>query len=345
MSRPFHDYPAGPSCSDNAPWHYQQNVSYDYPSRYDVYSSGARAAALGESGSTSGFPDSATFSPSYDYADSPEIFSFDEYESSSPLSPSCSTTSSSSSCSDAPITPYYQGTNGLPLPAVPLLYTKLDAPVGGEYQEAVSPEPAYECEEWDEDVTQTYSSVAMPESSIRSSAAHPNYDTNAAALWACEAAIAQFQYFDTSPTSARAPDPPTYATYLTSDSTAVASSPVSPQHAHDQYPPSSHPQVSCLPPAFLSCFPLKLHQPQPRRSIPVVSLSELASASSDDVSQSSPHFQRTTPSVLSPHELQSPSSHDVSMTSYLPASAGAFPMAAYPSSCSCSKCTGHYSIL
>ncbi|KAJ6520242.1 hypothetical protein C8R45DRAFT_954421 [Mycena sanguinolenta] len=344
MSHPFNDFFTGPNGSDNAPWHFQQNVSYDYPSPYDAYSSGARAAALGESGSTSRFPDSATFSPSYDYADSPEIFSFDEYESSSPLSPSCSTTSSSSSCSDAPMTPYYGGTNGLPLPAVPLLYTKLDLPIEGEHQETVSPEPAYAYEGWDEDATQTYSNVAIPESSIRSSAAHPNYDNNAAALWACEAAIAQFQYFDTSPTSAPAPDPPTYTTYSSADSTA-ASSPVSPQHAYDQYPSSSHPQVSCLSPTLLSCFPLKLHQPQPRRSIPVVSLSELASASSDDVSQPSPHFQRTSASVLSPHELQSPSSRDVSMTSYLPSSADAVPMAAYPPACSCPECTAPYSIL
>ncbi|KAJ7269316.1 hypothetical protein B0H12DRAFT_32695 [Mycena haematopus] len=322
MSHPFNDYYAGPSCSDNAPWDFQQDVSYDYPSPYDVYSSGARAAALGKSGSTSGFPNSTTFPPSYDY-------SLDEFElSSSPLSPSCSTSSSSSSCSDVPITPYYQGTSGLLLPPVPLLYTGLDAPLGGEYQEAVSPVSAYGYEGWDEDATQTYSNLALPESSIRASAAHPGYDANAAALWACDAAIAQFQYFDTSPKSTPAPDPPIYAPYPSSDSTTATSSAVSPQHAHEYQYTSSHPQISCLSPSVLSCLPLKLHQPQPRRSIPLVSLSALASSSSEDVSQSSPHFQRVAASVLSPHELQSPSSHDVSMTSYsdLPSSADALPM-------------------
>jgi len=345
MSHPFHDYAAGPSCSDSAHWHSQQNMSYDYQSPYDAYPSGARAGALGESGSTSGFPNSATFSPSYDYSYSPEMFSFDEFESSSPLSPS----SSSSSCSDAPITPYYQTTGGLPLPRVPLLYTGLDAPVDGEYRESVSPvASAYRYEGWDEeDATQTYSTVTMPDlsSAAHASAVQPEYDTSAAAtLWACKAAIAQFQYFDASPTSAPAPDPPIYATYPSSDFAAVTSSAVSPLHAHEY--PSLHPPVSCLSPALLSCPPLKLHQPQPRRSIPVVSLSALASASSEDVSQPSTHFERATSPALSLLELQFPGSPDACMTSYsvLPSSADALPMAAYPPRCPCPECTDPYSI-
>ncbi|KAF7347477.1 hypothetical protein MVEN_01503900 [Mycena venus] len=357
MSRPFNDYVAGPSCSDSAHWHSPQNVSYDYQSPYDFYSSGARAVALGESGSTSRFPDSATFSPSYDYAYSPEadMFPFDDYESSSPISPSCSTSSSSSSCSDAPITPCYKPAGGLPLPPVPLLYTGLDAPpVDEKYQECVSPVGSvYGYEGWDEDTTQTYSSV--PESRARPAAAHPAYDSNGATLWPCEGANA---YFDASPTSAPAPAPdrPIYATYPSSDFAAVTSAAVSPQHAHTHthaYPSSSsHPPVSCLSPALLSCPPLKLHQPQPRRSIPVISLSTLASASSeDDISQQpSVHFARTAAAspTLSPLELQFPPSHDACMTSYsaLPSSADALPIAAYPLQCPClcPECTDPYSI-
>ncbi|KAJ7361309.1 hypothetical protein DFH08DRAFT_370449 [Mycena albidolilacea] len=348
MSRPFSDYPAGPSSSDSPQWHSQQNLPYGYTSPYNVYSGGARAAALGESGSTSGFPDA--FSPSYAYADSPEMFPSAEFEPSSPISPSCSTSSSSSSCSDAPITPYYSTTG--PLPPVALLYTGLDAPVGGENHQSVSPvASAYGYEEWDnedamewdDDATQIYPS--MPESSIRSSAVHPEYDA-AAALWAAsEAAIAQFQYLDAFPASAPALDHPTYAAYPSSDFTAVTSSAVSLQHAHEY--PSSHSPVSSLSPALLSRSPLKLHQPQPRRSIPVISLSALASASSEGTlqSQSSAYFRRPTSPALSPLELQSPSSHDVCMTSYsrLPSSADASPIAAYSSQCPCPECTGSYS--
>ncbi|KAJ7889094.1 hypothetical protein B0H14DRAFT_2692315 [Mycena olivaceomarginata] len=47
-----------------------------------------------------------------------------------------------------------------------------------------------------------------------------------------------------------------------------------------------HPEV-CISPALLSCAPpLKLHQPQPRRSIPVVSISALASMSLENVQSS-----------------------------------------------------------
>ncbi|KAJ7651502.1 hypothetical protein DFH06DRAFT_1207161 [Mycena polygramma] len=332
MSHPYNDYHAGPSCSDSASWHYhQQNTPYDYQSPYDGYTSGGRAATLGESGSTN-FPDSATFSPSYDYADSPEMF-FDEFESSSPLSPSGSASSSSSSCSDAPITPYDQTTGGLPLPPVGLLYTRLDPPAGGEYHESVASPYAYD--RWEEDAAQrAYPSVAMPESRVRSSAAQPQYDT-ASALWACEAAIAQFQYFDAPP----APGRSNYTTYASSDFPPVTSSAVSPPRAQED--PSSYASVSCLSPALLSCPPpLKLHQPQPRRSIPVVSLSALASASSEDVAQASPRFTRATTSpALSPLELQFPPSQDARMTSY--SAPDTVPFAAYPPPCPCLQCTTH----
>ncbi|KAJ7812931.1 hypothetical protein B0H14DRAFT_2855704 [Mycena olivaceomarginata] len=47
-----------------------------------------------------------------------------------------------------------------------------------------------------------------------------------------------------------------------------------------------HPEM-CISPALLSCAPpLKLHQPQPRRSIPVVSISALASMSLENVQSS-----------------------------------------------------------
>ncbi|KAJ6523599.1 hypothetical protein B0H19DRAFT_1085671 [Mycena capillaripes] len=346
MAQPFNDYPAGPSCSDSAYWHYHQTMAYDYQSPYDIYSSGARAPTLGESGSTSGFSDSATFSPSYEYADSPDMFSYDEFESSTPLSPSGSASSSCSSCSDAPITPYDQTTGGgLPLPPVGLLYTKLDAPVGGEYHDSVPPVASpYAYEGWDEDATQTYHTAVMPESSMRSSAARTEYDS-AAALWACETAIAQFQYFDASPTSGLAADRPTYATYPSSDLSAVTSSADSSPHAPEY--PSSYPQISCLSPALLSCPPpIKLHQPQPRRSIPVISLSALASASSEDVSQASLRLERPTASpALSPLELQFPPSHDARMTSYSALSSSADPLPiVYPPRCVCPECTHPYSI-
>jgi hypothetical protein len=241
------------------------------------------------------------------------------------------------------MTPYHQTTGGLPLPPVGLLYTRLDPPPGGEYHDCVQPvaSPPYAYEGWDEDATQTYRSVAMAESSVRSSAVHPQFD-NAAALWACEAALAQFQYFDASPTSGLAPDRPNYATYSSSDPPAATSSAVSSPHAHPQEYPS-YPPMSCLSPALLSCPPpLKLHQPQPRRSIPVVSLSVLASASSEDVSQT----ERANSPALSPLELQFPSPHDPRMTSYsaLPSSADTLPIAYPPHCCPCPECTDLYSI-
>ncbi|KAJ6601422.1 hypothetical protein DFH09DRAFT_562995 [Mycena vulgaris] len=336
MSRPFDDYAAGPSYSDSprASWHSHQNMPYD-PAPYDIYSSGATVSE--STSTTSMFPDSAPFSPS-DYADSP--FSFDEFESTTPLSPSSSASSSSSSCSDAPITPYYQAPDGLPLPQVGLLYTALDATVEGEYCGSSLAEPAYgseyEYEGWEEeDTTQTYRSVALPESSMRSS----TYD-NPDALWACESAIAQLQYFDASPTSGFAPEPLTYATYTSSDFPAVTSSAVSPPHAQ-QYP-FLYPPVSCLSPAALSCAPpLKLHQPQPRRSIPVVSLSALATGS-ESTPKTSSHFDRPTSPALSPLTLQFPSSQaqGVGMTSYsaLLSSADKPPMLVYPPQCSCPEC-------
>ncbi|KAF8204294.1 hypothetical protein K438DRAFT_1964652 [Mycena galopus ATCC 62051] len=295
MSHPFNDYFAGPSCSDIHMMPIQAGPAQSRSANLDPL---------------------------------PDI-SFDEFESSSPLSPS--TSSSSSSCSDAPVTPYYQATSELPLPRVALLYTGLDPPVGGEYQEPVSPvAPAYEYEEWDEDedATRTYSNVAIPESSLRSSVAHPDYDPNPAVLWACtEAAIAQFQYFDASPTSAPAPDPPTYATYLSSD----------PPPLHRLFHPTMH--TNTLLRIQCQC------RPQPRRSIPVVSLSALASASSENPSHSSTNFERAASPLLSPIELQSPSSHDVFMTSYsgLPPSADALPIA-YGPRCPCPQCTDPYSI-
>ncbi|KAJ7492220.1 hypothetical protein FB451DRAFT_522189 [Mycena latifolia] len=335
MSRPFDDYPAGPSYSPsaNASWHSHQNMPYDYPSPYDIYASGASAATLGEAATTtSAFSGSATFSPSYDYADSP--FSFDEFDA-TPLSPSSSASSSSSSCSDAPVTPYYQPRGGIPLPQVGMLYTALDATAGGDYCDSTLAESAYGYEGWEEeDATQRYCGASMPESSLRSSAIHAEYN-NSDALWACESAIAQLQYFDAPPGSGFSPDPPTYAS---SDLPAVTSSAISPPHAQE-YPP-----VSCLSPAALtSPPPLKVHQPQPRRSIPVVSLSALASGT-ENIPQSSSPFERTTISpAISPLEHQFPSLHAQgvgSMTSYsdLP-SADSLPMAAYLSRCPCPACT------
>ncbi|KAJ7116804.1 hypothetical protein C8R43DRAFT_960829 [Mycena crocata] len=341
MSPPFNEYPAGPSYSDNANagWHSHQNMTYDYPAPYD-YSSGT---SLGES---SGFSDSAPFSPTYDYTNSPEMFSFEEY--SMPLSPSCSASSSSSSCSDAPITPYYVAP---PLPNTGILFTGLDGAGCGEYCDDGQSEYTYEG--WEEDATQTFPGVAMPESSVRSSAMHTDYDDDPAALWACESASAQLQYFDASqqPSLASqqpslAPEPPTYASFASSDFPAVTSSAVSPPHAHEypssypppSYPPPSNPPVACLSPAALSCPPpLKVHQPQPRRSIPVVSLSALASSSlsSEPIPQPSVHMPRSSP-TLSPLELQFPSC----MTSYsgLSTSADNLPMVAYPPHCSCPSC-------
>ncbi|KAJ7687411.1 hypothetical protein B0H17DRAFT_1136316 [Mycena rosella] len=310
MSRLFDDYAAGPSYSDNASasWHSHQSTPYDYP---DFYSSGACAAATGESPATgSEFSDSA-FSPSYDYADSP--FSFDELESTTPLSPSSSASSSSSSCSDAPITPYYQLHGGIPLPKVEMLFTGLDATVCRQYCDSTLEESAYGYESWDEedeDVTMRYSGgVEMSESSMRSSAMYTKYDSSDA-LWACESAITQLQYSDASPRSGFAPDPPTYAS---SDFRTVTSSAVPLPHAHEY--PFSYPPVSCLSSAALAAPPpLKLHQPQPRRSIPVVSLSALASESENIPS----HFERTTSQTVSPRELRLPSSQaqGVAMTSY-----------------------------
>lgn len=328
----FNEYPGGPSYSESpsASWHSPQNTPYDYSAAYDMYSSGAR---VGESPSTSGFSDSATFSPSYNYPDSPDMLSFDD--STTPLSPSSST---SSSCSDAPITPYYQAP---PLPSTSLLYTGLDP---GKYCHSPSPAEmhAYD-EEWeDADATQMYH-IAVPESSMRSSAFHPEYD-HAAALRACDDAIAQLQSFDASPLSCVAPDPPSYASSYASSSfpaVSLTSSAVSPPHAQEYT--SSYPPDLCLSPSLLSCPPpLKLHQPQPRRSIPVVSLAALACDSA-----SSESSVRATSPALSPLELQFPASQRVGMTSYsgLLSSADNLPMASYPPCCSCSECAVPYSII
>ncbi|KAK7063865.1 hypothetical protein R3P38DRAFT_15059 [Favolaschia claudopus] len=328
MSYPCHDYPgpASPCCSERACWLSHPNAAYQYPSPYDFYASGASAAAFGESGSTSEY-----MSPSYGAAAvSPVPFSSDDFESLSPISPSCSTSSSSSSCSDAPITPYYQPVGGLPLP---LLYSGLDADICDQYREGcLSPEDESLCkyEGWEEeDVTQTYSNIAIPESSMRSSAMLPEYDPTSTALWAqSDSAIASYNYFDASPTSATAPDPPVYATYPgpSSHLTAVASSIVSPQHANE-YPSLHQHPVSCLSPAVLSCPPpLEVLQPQPRREIPVISLAALAAASTE-VLPKSPHLdERVTSPALSPLELQSP---------YSP----------YPHPpCPCAQCAAPYSI-
>ncbi|KAJ7150324.1 hypothetical protein C8R46DRAFT_1124623 [Mycena filopes] len=337
MSSPYYNDDFHRSCAEeeNSPWHSHQNMPpYDYP--YHLYApSGARH---GESSSTAPrFPD--TFSPSYNYADSPEMF-FDEFEAGSPLSPSSSTSSSSSSCSDAPITPYYQGTGSLPLPAAALLYTKLDTPAGGGgYYDSSSGSgspDAYCCdayyeEGWEEDSEMTmhkYKYDDSPECAAALSACQHLEEYDAAATqWACEEAVAHFRRLDASPASAAcAPPPQPYTTHpypypppplsvsaatvtssSSSSSSAAAASPVRTTQAQAQeYPGPMYPSppVSCLSPALLqSCPPppplkLQLHQPQPRRSIPVVSLAVLASASS-----SGPHFAESSP-ALSPLELQ-----------------------------------------
>ncbi|KAJ7024366.1 hypothetical protein C8F04DRAFT_160199 [Mycena alexandri] len=338
MSYSYDHFHAGPSGAANSNWHSQQNVPYHLPGPYYPYSSGA---TLGESGTTSQYPD--TFSPSYNYADSPEMFSFDDFEAGSPLSPS-SASSSSSSCSDAPITPYYPGTSSLP--PVALLYTKLDAPAGGEYYDSTSPVGSpYAYEGWEEkDATHKYAAASAAIMHESSAPPYPEYDA-AATQWACEEAIAHFHLLDASPTSVCAPDPPTYTTYPPPpDFPAVTSSAASPLQQHTQEYPL------CLSPALLSCPPpLKLHQPQPRRSIPVVSLSVLASAQPSDSEEVAPppsaaHFART---ALSPLELQFPASHDARMTSYSLPSADVLPIAAYPSPahrCPCPECMDAYSI-
>jgi hypothetical protein len=338
----FDEYPAGPSYSDtttdpDASWRSHQNLPYDYPAPYAIYSSGASAANVGESptATTTGFPDYATFSPSYDYADSP-FSSFDDFECGMPLSPS-SSASSSSSCSDTPVTPYYQSPGGVPLPG--LLFTGLDPIPGGDHCHNMT-ESSYADEGWeDEDATQTYCSVAMPESNVRSSVMHTEYH-HPDALWASESAVAQLQYFDASPSSYFAPDPPSYAS---SDFPAVTSSAVSPPHAQEY--PFSYPPPSCLPPAAFSCpTPLKLHQPQPKRSIPVVSLSALAFESETETApQLSVHFERaSSPPALSPLEspFWSSQAQGACMTSYLGllSPADTLPMAAYPPRCSCREC-------
>ncbi|KAJ7508686.1 hypothetical protein B0H11DRAFT_39224 [Mycena galericulata] len=314
MSCLFDDYPGAQSPR----WNPQP---YDSPESYHMYSCGAR---VGESASTSGF---SAFSPSYNYADSPDMLAFDE----TPLSPS----SSSSSCSDAPITPYYQAP---PLPNTGILYTGLDGAAAREYCGSPPRAEPYTYEGWeDPDVTQTYRTAAA-ESSLRSSALYTEYD-HAAALRACDDAIAQLQSFDTSPTACVAPDAPNYATYVCSSFPPVTSSAVSPPHAHEY--PCSYPPNLCLSPALLSCPPpLKLHQPQPRRSIPVVSLSALACDSSEPTA-------RDTSPALSPLELQFSASQSVGMTSYsgLLSSADSLPIAAYQPCCSCPDCTPAYSIL
>lgn len=314
MSR---QYPAGPSYSDspNASWHSHQNMPYDYPAPYDIYSG------------------SATLSPSSDYVHSP--FSFDEFDATTPLSPSTSASSSSSSGSDAPITPYYQARGGMPLPPVGMLFTPLDSTTGGrEYCDSTIAESLYGYEGWEEDdATVGHRGTGIPESSPR--AKHAQYDYS-------DALFAQTQYFNDSPGSGFPPEPPVYAP---SGFATIASLAVSHPHAPD------YSTVSCLSPAVLSLPPpLKLHQPQPRRSIPVVSLAALASGS-ENIPQLPSHFERPTSPTVSPLTLQFPSlqaqaggSMTSSYSGVLPSPDGP-PIAAYPSPCSCPECTEPYSIL
>ncbi|KAJ7755048.1 hypothetical protein DFH07DRAFT_959614 [Mycena maculata] len=333
MSCPFNDYPGELSYSDsatNASWEPQYNMSHEYPSPYDIYSSGAR---LGESASTSGFSESAIFPQSYNYADSPDMMPFDE-----PLSPSCSVSSSSSSCSDAPITPYRQSPGGMPLPNVGILYTGLDrdASVGGEHCDSAATY-AYEGWEEDADATQTYH-IAAPESSVRTFMMDTEYDLSDG-IRACNDYIAAQQLQYASPTSCVAPDPRNYVTCASSGFPAVTSSAVSPLHAQEC--PSSYlpPPVSCLSPSLLSCPPPpKLYQPQPRRSIPVISLSAMACGSSD------PTVREPSP-ALSPLELPCPASPNVDvMSSYSGLPSDSLPIATYPPHWCCPQCAHSYSI-
>ncbi|KAJ7790364.1 hypothetical protein B0H14DRAFT_2940030, partial [Mycena olivaceomarginata] len=90
-----------------------------------------------------------------------------------------------------------------------------------------------------------------------------HHHNNATAIWERAAAIPEFQCFDAK-------------LRLTPNATSDL----------DHITLHLHPEV-CISPALLSCAPpLKLHQPQPRRSIPVVSISALASMSLENVQSS-----------------------------------------------------------
>ncbi|KAJ7610942.1 hypothetical protein FB45DRAFT_328585 [Roridomyces roridus] len=241
--------------------------------------------------------------PYYDlYASSSPAYNNNNDDSNTPLSPSSSTSSCSS---DAPITPYYHVP---PLPSTSLLYSGLDKYC--QSPASAADYAAYEMyteeEEEDPDATRTYH-VAFQQCGGHES----EYD-HAAALRACDDAIAQLDA-----STSRSP----YASY-----DAPLSPPSSCFSPHDneydyQYPAAA--AVTCLPPSLLSCPPLlKLHQPQPRRSIPVISLAELAATSTSDPSARSP--------ALSPLELQMPFPPQGTMSSY-------------PSQyCTCTESYSHY---
>ncbi|KAJ7204461.1 hypothetical protein GGX14DRAFT_398295 [Mycena pura] len=284
MSHLYDDYPAaGPSYSghanSSAGW---SSYEMPYDDQYDNNSPCAICSpggAYGESGSTYpyGIPGSAQYASSC-YA-SPEMLPFDEYEreyeaTTTPISPS---SSASSASFDAPVTPSHQ----LPVP-VGLLYTKLDPPIEeDEYREC----DAWEEEDDDEDATQTYRAFEVPMTE--------------------SCASAQFQHSDTSPPAVR---------YTPADILAAPGS--SPQHARTnahEYPSptSAQPPMACLSPALLSfCSPpppqLKLHQPQPRRSIPLISLSALANESASAPPQADPVSASPAPSPLDLQSFQFP---------------------------------------
>ncbi|KAJ7810934.1 hypothetical protein B0H13DRAFT_2384311 [Mycena leptocephala] len=132
----------------------------------------------------------------------------------------------------------------------PFFSTNLDTSGGEECHHHVS----YASEGRDENSMQTYPKVVIPE--------YTEYN-NATALWERAAAIPEFQSFDAK--LRLAPN-------ATSDLDHVT------LHLHPE---------ACISPALLSCAPpLKLHQPQPRRSIPVVSISALASMPLENVQSS-----------------------------------------------------------
>ncbi|KAJ7869597.1 hypothetical protein B0H14DRAFT_2727164 [Mycena olivaceomarginata] len=125
----------------------------------------------------------------------------------------------------------------------PFFYTHLDTSEGEQYYHH---HVSYASEGRDENSMQTYTKVA-------------EYN-DATALWERATAIPEFQCFDAKLRLApnATPDLDHITLHL-------------------------HPEV-CISPALLSCAPpLKLHQPQPRRSIPVVSISALASMSLENV--------------------------------------------------------------
>ncbi|KAJ7292906.1 hypothetical protein C8J57DRAFT_9976 [Mycena rebaudengoi] len=344
MSHPFIDSSSGPSYSDGSNWappHQSMPHDYTAPSSYDIYWSEASSTPM-EIDPTA-YPDSPNYSPSYsvsyNYPDSPDTYPFDDSASYTPLSPASS--SSSSSCSDAPITPYYQPLNGgMPLPpaeSYPWHAFHSEKCAGSDFCDGTcSDAMSYEYDGWeDPDTTQTYRSIAIPESSVRSSA----HDASTA-LWAYESAVAingpqMPQYFDASQGQQGSTSQlSNYVTCGSSDLSALcpSSSTVSPP----EY--SLPPPHSFVSPAMLSIPPpLKVHQPQPRRTIPLVSLSVLASEPHENTPQ--PSNTGNSPS-LSPLEFTSP--HAVTSYSGPPSSADTTFL---PSdSCPCSGCTDPYPI-